>query len=70
MIGEAIIEILGYIVVEILLRFLFKYPGAVILWMVKGGKKPLKLIVQDDWHVSFWISLFLWIVIVSSIIWL
>jgi hypothetical protein len=66
--GELIVEILVYIVMEVLLRFLFKYPGAIILWLFRGRKVKLNQIVKDDWHTSFWISLLLWTILIGSII--
>jgi hypothetical protein len=45
---EAILEILAYFLVEILFHFAILYPGAAIIWTIRGGRKRYKDIFENN----------------------
>ena len=42
MIGEAIVEIIGRVIAEFVVLFIFRYPGAFYMWVFTGFREPFK----------------------------
>ena len=61
---EFIIEILGYILAEILIRL----PGNIILWVYHGGKKSFKNTIGENDVASLILGIFFWLVIAGLIV--
>jgi len=61
---EFIIEILGYILAEILIRL----PGSIILWVYYGRKKSIKNTIGENDVASLIIGIFFWLVIAGLIV--
>jgi hypothetical protein len=52
---EVILDFLIYIIVEIVLQYIIFYPGAALIWILKGGKKNFINITDNDRTIS-WLS--------------
>tara|TARA_B110000908_G_C9855053_1_gene271630 strand:- start:142 stop:342 length:201 start_codon:yes stop_codon:yes gene_type:complete len=60
---EIIVDLLGYLFVEIVLGYILLYPGALIIWGFTLGKKSYKDIIKNEKVKSILIGLFFLIII-------
>lgn len=56
MIGEAIIEFIVQVVLEVFVAFLFRYPGALVIQAVTGYRKPFTYWLNMRPDLSAWVG--------------
>jgi hypothetical protein len=58
------VEILAYILIEVILYYVFSLPGAVIRWVATGMKKPLEVVWKSNIYLNGFVGLCFVIVVV------
>tara|TARA_B100000809_G_scaffold10598_1_gene10005 strand:+ start:8192 stop:8404 length:213 start_codon:yes stop_codon:yes gene_type:complete len=64
---EFILEVLAYILIELIFQLLIKLPGTTILWLYHGRKKTLKNSINESDLSSVILGILFWLVIVGLI---
>ncbi len=66
-----LLEAIVYLISEILVEYIIKYPGAFIRWLFLYKRKTFKEIYYDrGWNFNYLISILLWLTIISLVAYL